>query len=146
MIAHSIPLIALAADVDAYLRRVMEEERGLNRALDFSEVFITQENILGKSQPFRIRDWADLFQVQKFPLVRTTKWSGDAEPAETKKPDKETASFASGDPPRELTDAENPKHSNVKVISLIDVPLWDRAEWKATDLHGREIWSTCHLC
>jgi hypothetical protein len=132
VIAQLIPLIALPADVDAYLSRVMGEERGLNRALDFSEVFITQENILGKSQPFRVRDWADLFQVQKFPLVRITKWSGDAEPEETQKPDKELARFASSDPPRELTNTESLKHSNVKVISLIDVPLWNRAEWKAT--------------
>ncbi len=40
--------------------------------------------------------------------------------------------FGTGRPPEDLLDTAHLKHTDRRVLSPIDLPLWDRAKWRAT--------------
>jgi hypothetical protein len=45
---------------------------------------------------------------------------------------KKPTTFGTGNPPAELVNAEKHKHRDRRILSLIDIPLWDKAGWKGT--------------
>jgi hypothetical protein len=130
LIGQVIPLIAVLADPEAYIDRIMGEERGLSRALDYSEVSITLRNVLGLEPWLKLSDWTNGFNAKAFPLRRSERWCGHETPENV--PPSKPVEIGSGDPPPQLLNAENLKHREIQIRSLINVGLWDRAIWKAT--------------
>ena len=122
----------LAISDPRYVERIMGQERALSRALDFADVPITVKNILGDSPRFRLSDWREDSKVQRYPLSRRSAWDDLGTAEERDKKGADQVQFGSGEPPAELLDMDHAKHRDRRVISFIDIPLWDRAAWAAT--------------
>lgn len=125
--------IALMEDVEAYADRVIIQEAGLGRALNFSETAIAIRNVLGANPKFHLEDWEPSAEVGRFPLKRSIVWNSEFLNSQKKCDRKRLLSGQPGDglPPDSVVDVEQRKHSDVKAHSLIDIPLWDTAGWKA---------------
>jgi hypothetical protein len=135
LIAQILPRIAVFGDAKGYIDRIMGQERALSRALDFSEVSITLQNILGDMRGLRLADWTEESELRKFPLRRSEKWCAEEDLRsrnETVKANGKELRLGSGEPPPELLDTNHLKHRDMQILSLIDVPLWNRARWSAT--------------
>ena len=89
-------------------------------------------NILGNKPKLRMSDWKwDGAETELFPLKRGEPWDhdkpGDAEPVERNRPTPGT-----GEVPAELRDVERMTHRDRRVLSLINVELWNKAKWTGT--------------
>jgi hypothetical protein len=122
--------IAIVPD-EAHIERLASEEAVFGRLLSYRAVSTSVKNILGSNAHMFLSDWKPEKAAKEFPLRRTTAWdSGLATKArsETPRPFK----MGEGQPPPELLDADGLKHGDQQVLSLIDVPLWNQANWEAT--------------
>ena len=131
-IGHVLTHIMVLDNIEGYFDSVAGDERGFSRALLFAEMDIISENIFGTAARPGIDDLLDGSE-RTYPLKRTVKWTegivfDDPKSALDKieeKYEKKVDGYSSG------RIADKP-HRSHKVISLIDVPLWDRARWSAT--------------
>lgn len=123
---------------ESELRRVFDTERGLDRAITFTNSFSTVTNVLGKSPKFSIEQWA-LPTLTRFPSIRADVWDADdrrTTPIESRAVlpnDQRGASDVSDDPAarHDAFDSSRMKHSDVSFESIIRLSLWDRAHWRA---------------
>ncbi len=132
LIAQVIARIFIISDAKDYLNRLARDEAGFHRALDISDISIAVENILGQSPKIRLSDWESDDIKERFPLNRHSAWNEGFEEVE----DEETVSslnkIGQGDPPKDLFDNDKLKHRDIKVFSLINQSLWNKAGWQAT--------------
>lgn len=123
--------ITFVENLDSYVKQLFGEEGGLGRAFDHAEPTIPVTNILGESPKFRLSDWEEKAQGERFRLNRTIPWSHGLWRAEEKTEiDLRQCRPGEGEPPPELLDVSRLKHRDRRVLSLINVPLWDRANWQ----------------
>jgi hypothetical protein len=123
-----LPRIAVIKHLESYLEKLLGNEAGIGRALNFTETAIPVRNILGESPKVSLSEWRRETGTQLFPLRRTTPWREGLE--------RDGDGRESGRPPdydmyAESPFAENLKHRDRRVLSLIDMPLWNKAGWKA---------------
>lgn len=125
--------IAIVTDKKSFMRSTIEDERGVFRALNFSEVAIALQNILGDAPKFRLSDWEAQAGQQRFPLRRNVSWSDGLKQISTENDSEEVPWLpGDGEPPDDLFGIDNLKHKDRRIFSLINVPLWDKGEWAAT--------------
>jgi hypothetical protein len=118
-------------DHEAYAQRVFGEELGLARAVNFTESSTAIRNILGHNPKFRLSDWNNEQNPRAFMVRRESRWHEGLLQSEKGENGEEPA-YGVGDPPKELLDRSVIKHTERKVLSLINMPLWDKAKWLAT--------------
>jgi hypothetical protein len=116
------------------LERLLGEERGFERAIDFTGSFGTVQNVLGSAPKFLIQDWTD-DQLTRFELLRHEEWDAvhrrDESSAQQTATEVEQLEPGEGPVPDDLFDLSNVKHSDIRFESIIRGPSWDRADWKA---------------
>ena len=123
--------IAVIKNPESYLKKLLGDEFGLGRALNFTETAVPVRNILGAAPKVRLSEWKREVGSQLFPLQRSSPWyeglgkSGNVN--EGRRPQKQNELEETISP---FLD-ENLKHADRRILSLIDLPLWDRARWKA---------------
>ena len=124
-----IARLVMIPQPEAYMKRIFGEESGLARSVNFTESGITMENILGRDPKTRIPDWHAEGDPRAYIPRRTVPWHGGlfAQEADTVKGE---LSIGVGDIPEGLLDRERTKHTERKVLALIDMPLWDKARWR----------------
>ena len=119
--------IAVIKHPESYLEKLLGDEVGLGRALNFTETAIPVRNILGESPRVSLLEWKREEGAQLFPPRRTTPWNEGLE----------WDGGEIGRTPEQDEDAKDPfldenlKHRDRRILSLIDMPLWDKAGWKA---------------
>ncbi len=118
--------IAAIPDAESYLE-LLGEEGAFSRALDFSDIAICVERVLGSEPKLTLSDWEKGYDGQRFAVNRKLPWDNDIIRAAPEK----TASDAEGPP-----SLERMRHSARRVVSVIDIPLWDKAHWQAA-VYGR---------
>jgi hypothetical protein len=123
--------IVMIEDLESYGKRVFDEESGLARAINFSNPAIPISNIVGPAAKFKISDWEAPANQPAFRIKRNAPWNVDA-PTRIDELSKSKLQPGEGEPPKELLDTSNLKHKDRKVLSLINIPLWNRAEWSGT--------------
>lgn len=104
---------------------LFRDERVGDRAGGFTASFGTLSNILGVTPKTSIAEWiADC--RDDFPLRRRTPWR----PTDTLRP----ADIGGNDPASRTIarDFRQQSHASMKVVSVIRIPLWDRAHWNGT--------------
>ena len=121
--------LVMLPDPSAYMERIFGEESGLARSVNFSESSIAISNLLGRDPKARIPDWNTDHNPQAYVSKRTTTWH-DGEFSQRQETIVSEPKLGVGDVPEELLRRENAKHTERKVASLIDLPLWDKAKWK----------------
>jgi hypothetical protein len=130
IILEILPRIALPRNVKKYGEQVLGREEGFSRAITFSDPGVPLNNILGEKIAGRISEWRSEQTYKTFQLRRSQPWFRglDLEPPKEKAAEI-LENLGEGDPPSELLDFSDVKHSQVRVFSLIDMPLWDKAGW-----------------
>ncbi len=116
-------------DVEAWVEQVINQERGFSRALKFGDNLTLNRSVLGEVPKIRLTDWVDQ-DDQNYAVLRDGLWR--AENSNKKEAPTEPLKFGSGPPPADMLDRERLKHTDLHVLTPIDVPLWDRAQWQGT--------------
>jgi hypothetical protein len=127
-VAQLVSQIVTTGDLDGYLHRVMGEELGLWRALNFTETSTPISNILGRQPKLRISDWNTVDNPAAYIVRRVVPWHHGLL-QEKREESFGMPTMGSGDPPKELLDRSSLKHSARKVSSIINIPLWEKAKW-----------------
>jgi hypothetical protein len=114
----------------AYMTRIFGEESGLARSVNFTESGVAMANILGHNPKARVPDWNVDHDPRAYVPSRAVVWHGGLF---TSKPDavRTELSIGVGEIPDELFDLGKTKHTERRVLALIDLPLWNKAKWKA---------------
>ena len=113
-------------DAEAWAEQVIIQERGLSRALNFGDNLTLNRSVLGEVPKIRLADWIDQ-DDQDYPVLRDRPWR--AEMSRGTDNSLEPAQFGNGTPHAVLTENEVLKHTDQRVLTPIDIPMWDRAQW-----------------
>jgi hypothetical protein len=120
--------IATFPNEETYLRRLAEED-AVSRALDFSDIAICVERTLGSAPKLSLSDWEEEYGGRRFAVQRKLPWDHDVARAA---PEKSTSA------PGKPLDLERLPHAARRVVSVIDVPLWETAHWRAAIYYGSD--------
>lgn len=118
------------ADVEKWMKNLLVGELGLDRALNFSQVTVTLENILGKEFELTISDFRPEQAEKPYPVKRNASWDDGValeEPTKARR-----VSDIELTPSEEIPSSLDParmKHSDIKLESIIDDALWTKAGW-----------------
>ncbi len=112
------------SDHKAWLDKIAGQERGFDRAIMLGNISTISHNLFGDPGSVLLTDWIDP-EAQDFPLKRSDAFS-DAAPV---KPKRKQPTFGKGPPPTGFPNYDTIKHSDRRVMSPIDVELWDKAGW-----------------
>ena len=116
-------------DAQVWLEQVAGQERGFSRALTLGDVLTLYKNVFSETPRICLTDWLKE-DDQSYPVLRDEPWrtakaNGSSAPIES--PD-----FGTDSSPKDLTDREQLRHTDRRVLSPIDIPLWDQAKWRGT--------------
>lgn len=117
-------------DAEAWMKKVAGEERGLARAAMLGNVVAIGRNLFGGDAKVRLTDWVS-DKDKHYDCLRDQHWR-PVRPVAKRDGPKEAIKFGDGPPPDELIDTSRRKHTQRKVFSPIDVPVWDKAGWSGT--------------
>lgn len=116
------------------IERVVGEEHGFQRAINFTGSFGPIANVLGHSPKTALENWT-LASNDVVELRRREEWDAEARraarAAESIPVSGEELRPAPGPIPSELMDLSDVKHSDMGFDSVIRISLWDRAKWCA---------------
>ncbi len=121
--------LVVIPDPEAYMRRIFGDESGLARSINFTESGITMANIFGNNPKTRIPDWNISHDPRAYVPKRKVDWHGGLFAPPSDKVMTEL-NIGVGEIPKDLLDREKTKHTERKVMALIDTPLWNKAKWK----------------
>jgi hypothetical protein len=123
--------IIVTPDPDNFVNSIIRDEQGMDRAIDFADIHIAMSNIFGATPKFRLEEWKPKGEMQKFPLRRDEQWDFGLEKPIQENHEKGPLKISEGEPPQELLGIDKLKHKDQRIVSLINIPLWDKAIWKA---------------
>lgn len=123
--------IAIVNDLDSFFKQITDEVI-FDRAANHADITTAIKNILGQAPKFFLSDWIPESNIKRFPAQRKVPWDHDLKQKTEAKKEKPLWRPGKGDPPDGLVDIDNLKHKNRRVISLINIPLWNEAEWIAS--------------
>ena len=115
-------------DTEAWLEQVAGQEHGFSRALTFGDGLTLNRSILEKTPRIRLIDWLNQ-DDQSYDVLRDRPWR--VEKATGAGSSIKPVEFGSGSPTDDLIDMERLKHTDRRFLSPIDIPLWERAKWRA---------------
>jgi hypothetical protein len=116
---------------DKWINEVAGKERALTRAFALANMVTVTNNVYGGAPKIRLRDWIGRDETT-YECTRTQQWRL-AEPKDTNaKKNTKPIQFQTADGPEASLSSEALKHTDRKVFSPIDVPLWNSANWGAT--------------
>lgn len=131
MVGHLFARLTLFNEEQA--EQIFREDSAFSRAIDFTANIQVVGNILGENDKREISTWIDK-DLQEYPVKREKAWDADCpQKVSSSKP----VSAEKGQPQRmggnEFAElGQTIRHSDLKTISLIRVPLWNKAKWKGT--------------
>jgi hypothetical protein len=120
---------AVPADAEKWMASILGEENGFSRALTFSDIPTMMGVIFGNKDRLTIDEWIGEADIN-YAVRRTAPWNPKQQNKKTE--ERKRPEFADGEPPDGMFDLERLKHTDVQVVSPIDVRKWDAARWKAT--------------
>lgn len=120
--------LAVPADHEKWAKAVLEDEGAFARSLTFSNIPVMLENIFGDKDTLSINDWIESGD-RSYPPREEASWTPPLEPDDTKALG--DVQRGEGDPPEGFFDPERIRHSDMKVVSPIDVEKWNAARWDA---------------
>ncbi|MBL8535466.1 MAG: hypothetical protein JNL33_16580 [Betaproteobacteria bacterium] len=117
-------------DPEAWMKKIVGEERGLARAAMLGNVVAIGRNLFGSDARVRLSDWMG-DDDKHYDCLRDQHWQPNR-PADKRDELKGPLKSADVPPPEELVDTSQRKHTHRKVFSPIDIPVWDKAGWGGT--------------
>ena len=116
-------------NVEAWVEQVIHQERGFSRALKFGDNLTLNRSVFGETPRIRLRDWLDP-DVQGHTVLRDNPWR--ACKSNNTDISVEPLMFGTNVSPADMLDGERLKHTDQRVLTPIDMPLWNRAQWRGT--------------
>lgn len=113
-------------DAKTWLDQVAGQERGFSRALNFGDGLTLNRSVFGKSPKICLTDWLEQ-DDQIYEVLRDRPWREERNSRAST-----PMEFGSDPPPSARFDLSRLKHTDRRMSSPIDVPLWDRAKWNGT--------------
>jgi hypothetical protein len=105
--------------------------RAQDRACHVARSIISVTNVLGESPAGRAADWVREDTLVEYPLVRKKPWVPAAvATSPVPDPPEKDSTFSADPPPEHLFGADAVLHRDMRVMSPINLPLWDKAKWK----------------
>lgn len=124
--------IAVIDDPKTTFERMANEGAAFSRALSIVDTDVCIKNILGENPRFCLSDWKSQTKERIFPLQRSVSWSeGRVSTAEQTDSDVHPPKLKESKGLDWLSGIDNLKHRDIRVHSVINIPLWDRAKWNA---------------
>ncbi|MFO0752185.1 MAG: hypothetical protein U0411_02530 [Thermodesulfovibrionales bacterium] len=119
-------------DVRAWITKIADKERAFSRALSLGNALTLNDNVFGAKSKLRIVDWLES-EDQNWAVLRDKPWKNDRTESQSG-PSKQRGSlkFGTGPPPEDMIEKTRLKHTDRRILSPIDMPLWDRAKWQGT--------------
>lgn len=116
-------------DITEWLDQVAGQERGFSRAMAFADTLTLEKSVFGESPRIRLVDWLEKSD-QRYAVLRKEHWmykraAKSSEPLELQEMEVDLSSA-------EKRVRGRLRHSDRRLVSPIDVPLWDKAQWRAT--------------
>lgn len=111
-------------DFEGWMDKVAGSERGFSRALVFSDMLTANCNVFGPKPPIHIGDHINA-NAREFKPLRSSRLFSSLEKSGVSGP----AKFGSGIPPPDLPTPEQLKHTDRRVLSPIQLDLWNKAGW-----------------
>jgi len=127
-VAQLFVRFAVPADMDDWAASVLGEENGFSRALTFSHVPNMLGIIFGDKARLSIDPWIEEGDVA-FDVKRSSPWQSKLQP--TVKERTQPLKFGEGEPPEEMLNPERIKHTDMHIVTPIDVYKWNAAGWNA---------------
>lgn len=127
-VIHIFVRFAVPADMDSWAAGVLSEENGFSRALTFSHVPNMLGIIFGDKPRLSIGQWIEAGDTT-FDVRRSSPWQPklQAEPkGQTPAP-----KLGEGKLSEQMLNPERMKHSDVHIVTPIDVHKWNAAGWNA---------------
>ncbi|SDX70609.1 hypothetical protein SAMN05421681_10771 [Lysobacter enzymogenes] len=116
------------------------KHRAQDRAYHVARSIISVTNILGASPPGRAEDWVQDNTLAEYPLVRAKAWVPDSSVVALAGANAEKESDYAREPLSEkLFGVDAVLHRDMRVMSPIILPLWDKAKWKGTGVLLPEV-------
>ncbi len=119
---------AVPAEHEAWSKVVFVDESAFARSLTFSNIPVMLGNLFGDTCTLSINDWIES-DDRSYPPKKPAAWIPPEEPSDTKTLGDSLR--GEDDPPEGFFDTERLRHSDIKVVSPIDVVKWDAARWDA---------------
>lgn len=114
--------------------------RAQDRAYHVARSIISVTNILGDSPAGRAEDWVRDDTRTEFPLARERAWTPSVTaPEPVAPPPSKDSAFSADPPPEHLFGADALLHRDMRVMSPINLPLWDKAKWKGTGVALQQV-------
>lgn len=113
-------------DTEGWVEQAIGKERGFSRALTSGNSLALTRSLFGEPVKVKLSDWIKQ-DDQNYEVLRDRPWREE-------KSSRASAlmEFGSEPPPSAMFDMSRLKHSDRRMLSPIDVPLWDRAKWSGT--------------
>jgi hypothetical protein len=115
------------------LKKLLSEERAQDRAALSARSVLSLTNILSDAPKYQVDSWIEGTDKADMALRRTELAPALAGSTEAEvSPQVKGFKFPSSksELPPELSNVDAVRHSDIRTVSLINVPLWDRAKWK----------------
>jgi len=129
-----ISRVVLVEDPQTFFERLVHGELAVDRSIVFARSFVTIGNVLGHEPKFQMSSWLDPGS-QEYAPRRSKTWDADdahSPRQECQAWERSTFGSGRGEPPTELLERSQTKHTQIQVVSHIRQTLWDEAEWHAT--------------
>lgn len=110
-----------------WMERIAGNERGIARATMLGNVLVIGRNLFGSEPKVRLRDWIDTGE-KYYECLRDQYWRPSTPVTANSSPGG-PAKRGERPPPKEIFDTSQQKHTERKVLSPINVSIWNQAGW-----------------
>ena len=134
MLAAVLARVFVLKNQEDALMKLLRDEGGLERAVNFTCGFVVQGNVLGSSPKTKTSKWRS-GEEQHYPLRRSQAWDASERRtalADTKESRPSDFKAGQGEPPADVLDTQTIKHTEIESMSLIRESFWERAGWSGT--------------
>ncbi|MFZ1321999.1 MAG: hypothetical protein WAT71_10640 [Ignavibacteria bacterium] len=108
---------------------MVQKENIIARSINYSFSYTAIDNVLGKSPRFKHSDWEKMKVKNCYPLNRNCNWINNA--GKNSLSNLREKNIEKSVSLNNLKNLEKIKHSDIKTISNINAPLWDKCEWRS---------------
>lgn len=130
IVLESVTQIAIFEDIEKFMEGLAKEEQALGRCFGYSDIVGGTENLLGKFPKKTCYAWFKGVDGKELELKREISfYDSKRKKPEFKPISEKLAANNTLPPPSMIFDPNNSKHSAIDISSLIDVSLWDDADW-----------------
>lgn len=128
-LVNILPRILFPKDTETFLETVAGEEEGLPRALMFADVFISASNLFDDCKSPSLSDWYQDDKEYDIVADPPCNLALQSIMALRSQKGKEEKKFGEGEPPEELLDTTALRHGKQRILSMVDIELWGKAQW-----------------